>query len=499
MTSSLFPALLRGIPSSPHTALPKVLWYLCGVTLGKEATGGSPTTRRLGDQMAFQSSSCPAGPLVFKPGSGWGSPGGSDSKEFACNAGDPGLIPESGRSPEEGNGNVLHYSCLENPMDRGAWQATVHGVTSHRWVCLDLEIGGPNHKGLLTPGPSVGSFAGTSSQLAKSNPVLPWDPRLLRLLGSQHITQAWGGYHWYFKILACYFLFYNGIQWSYSGLENRWFSWHKHVRILLRFPIPCRSPQSVEQLPVLYNRSCWLCSICMLLCACSPSPPRCASLSPHLSPLVARGLFSMTVRLCLFYRWVVCCRFLDCTKSDITGYPDFSLWLPSLGRSSPGVSLLLQKAFFQYFPVAEACAMLSHFICLWLFVTLWTVARQAPLSVGFSAQDYWRGLPWLPPGHPPNPGFKLLCFLGQQVASSPPLACVYTTSAVAGGLPVDMGVAFRLSQCTQFCLNLGERVPGECRLIVLCLLSERRPRREDARSRAAVHGIRVRHDREPEQ
>ena len=54
--------------------------------------------------------------------------GGSDSKESACNAGDAGLIPGLGRSPGEGNGNPLQYSCLENPMDRGAWQATVHGV-----------------------------------------------------------------------------------------------------------------------------------------------------------------------------------------------------------------------------------------------------------------------------------------------------------------------------------------------------------------------------------
>ena len=44
-------------------------------------------------------------------------------------AGDPGLIPGSGRSPGEGNGSPLQYSCLENPMDRGAWQATVHGVS----------------------------------------------------------------------------------------------------------------------------------------------------------------------------------------------------------------------------------------------------------------------------------------------------------------------------------------------------------------------------------
>ena len=55
----------------------------------------------------------------------YGFPGGSGGKESACNAGDPGLIPGSGRSPGEGNGNPLQYSRLENSMDRGAWQATV--------------------------------------------------------------------------------------------------------------------------------------------------------------------------------------------------------------------------------------------------------------------------------------------------------------------------------------------------------------------------------------
>ena len=59
-----------------------------------------------------------------------GFPHSSVIKESACNAGDPGSIPGSGRSPGEGNGNPLQYSCLENPMDRGAWQATVHGVTT---------------------------------------------------------------------------------------------------------------------------------------------------------------------------------------------------------------------------------------------------------------------------------------------------------------------------------------------------------------------------------
>ena len=53
--------------------------------------------------------------------------GGSVGKESACNSGDPGFIPESERSPGEGNGNPLHPSCLENPMNRGAWWATAMG------------------------------------------------------------------------------------------------------------------------------------------------------------------------------------------------------------------------------------------------------------------------------------------------------------------------------------------------------------------------------------
>ena len=57
-----------------------------------------------------------------------GFPGGSDSKESACNMGDLGSIPGSGRSPGEGHGNLLQYSCLENPMNGGEWWATVQGV-----------------------------------------------------------------------------------------------------------------------------------------------------------------------------------------------------------------------------------------------------------------------------------------------------------------------------------------------------------------------------------
>ena len=62
-------------------------------------------------------------------------PGGSDGKESACSAGDLDLIPGSGRLPEEENGNPLQYSCLENPMDREAWRATVHSVAKS-WTQL---------------------------------------------------------------------------------------------------------------------------------------------------------------------------------------------------------------------------------------------------------------------------------------------------------------------------------------------------------------------------
>ena len=58
-----------------------------------------------------------------------GFPSDSDSKESACNVGDTGSTPGSERSPGEGNGNPLQYSCLENAMDRGAWRGTVHGIT----------------------------------------------------------------------------------------------------------------------------------------------------------------------------------------------------------------------------------------------------------------------------------------------------------------------------------------------------------------------------------
>ena len=67
-----------------------------------------------------------------------GKHGGSDGKEAICDAGNLGSIPGSGRSPGERNGNPLQYSCLENPMDRGAWWATVRGVAKSQGMTEQL-------------------------------------------------------------------------------------------------------------------------------------------------------------------------------------------------------------------------------------------------------------------------------------------------------------------------------------------------------------------------
>ena len=68
-----------------------------------------------------------------------GFPSGSD-KQSTCNVGDMGLIPGLGRSPEGGHGNPLQFSCLENPMDRGGWQAAVHGVEKSQTGLSDFTF-----------------------------------------------------------------------------------------------------------------------------------------------------------------------------------------------------------------------------------------------------------------------------------------------------------------------------------------------------------------------
>ena len=92
-----------------------------------------------------------------------GFPHSSVGEESACSAEDPGSSPGSERSPGEGNGNPLQYSCLENPMGRGAWQATVHGVT---------RVG---HDLVTTPPP----YVTLSFPLFTPAPTSPWPPTSL--------------------------------------------------------------------------------------------------------------------------------------------------------------------------------------------------------------------------------------------------------------------------------------------------------------------------------
>ena len=101
-------------------------------------------------------------------------PGGSEGKESVCNVGDLGSIPVLGKTPRKGNGNLLQYSYLENPMDRGAWWATVHGVAKS-WTRLS------NFTSLMYTGGFPGGAGGkeTSCQCRRLR-FNPWIRRIPR-------------------------------------------------------------------------------------------------------------------------------------------------------------------------------------------------------------------------------------------------------------------------------------------------------------------------------
>ena len=118
--------------------------------------------------------SCPVARGIF--------PHSPVSKESACNAVDLGSIPGSGRSPGEGNGNPLQYSCLENPMDRGVWQATVHGVTKSRARLCNCT--------------STFHFHALEKEMATHSSILVWkipwteEPGRLQSTGSQRVRHS---------------------------------------------------------------------------------------------------------------------------------------------------------------------------------------------------------------------------------------------------------------------------------------------------------------------
>ena len=119
-----------GGPKSSLTSM--VLIYACcsGVIVKRDFT----LTRVLGWAVSYM--------VILGPSQDHFLPGGLSGKESSCNAGgtgDMGSIPESGRSPGGGPGVPLQYSCLENPMERGAWRATVHRVTKSRTRLSNLS------------------------------------------------------------------------------------------------------------------------------------------------------------------------------------------------------------------------------------------------------------------------------------------------------------------------------------------------------------------------
>ena len=147
------------------------------------------------------SNSSSAGPQDF--------PGGSDGKESAYNVGDLGSIPGSGRSPGGGHGNLLQYSCLENPMDRGAWKATDHGVAKSQ-TQLTKHSTGFGHTGV--------------------SPVQPGSPGRLFFfwiisssLQCQKCTQIYIQIHEHIFVFICskgFFFFFGSVQFSCSVMSD---------------------------------------------------------------------------------------------------------------------------------------------------------------------------------------------------------------------------------------------------------------------------------------
>ena len=111
-----------------------------------------------------------------------GFPDGSDGKESVCNVGNPSLIPGLGRSPGEENGKLPQYSCLENPMDGGAWQATVHGVAKSGTRLSEFTFTFPFHA--------------LEKEMATHSSILVWripwmeEPGRLQSMGWQRVGHA---------------------------------------------------------------------------------------------------------------------------------------------------------------------------------------------------------------------------------------------------------------------------------------------------------------------
>ena len=117
-----------------------------------------------------------------------GFPGGSDGKESACNVEDPSSIPGSGRPPGEGNGNPLQYSYLGNPMDRGAWWATVHRVAKSQTWLSDFTLATWCEEPTHWKRPDAGKDWGQEEKGATEDEIVGWHHRL----SGHELEQIWG-------------------------------------------------------------------------------------------------------------------------------------------------------------------------------------------------------------------------------------------------------------------------------------------------------------------
>ena len=196
-----------------------------------------------------------------------GFPGGSDGKASACSVGDLGSIPGLGRSPGEGNGNPLQYSCLENSMDGGAWRATVHGVAKSRTWLSDFTLtdfgrweGVSRGRGhmytydwvMLVVWQKPTQYCKAvilEKEMATHSSILAWriprteEPGGLQSMGSKRVGHKWW-LHFHFQCQAC------AGTWEISSL-----SWKEHVTLSVWLTShttkPVHWPTKFQKIPIL--------------------------------------------------------------------------------------------------------------------------------------------------------------------------------------------------------------------------------------------------------
>ena len=265
-----------------------------------------------------------------------GSSGSSDVKESACNAEDLGSIPGLKRSPGGGYGNPLQYSCLENPMDRGGWQATVHGVTKSQRTEWVTHVRAPGSMGSVVVARGLNCPVAWKLARPGIGPVSP------ALAGRFSTVDPQG-----------------------SPGPNASFVTHLE-----------RTEKITYFLHIFLSMTY-------------------ATYMGSLSEDKQNGDYSL-----VWWKRRGCGGKTGWGKAVRDG---------NLGESEKASEVCMEdQSGCSQEKIFEARYTSYSLSQVWLFVTLWTAVRQAPLSMGFSVpwEEYWSGLPCPPPGDLPNPGIK---------------------------------------------------------------------------------------------